>query len=252
MGLGTPTNFENVELDQADFDPGEVYSPGIHWSNGGKDQVAPLHALEYAAACCAMHSFTSDEEHKGVISMGGANPNQGVALSDLAASQRVEVSRWIASALVGSNWLRHSLLDAIDTPEKYAATKKLLTGLHRSLREEDFQLFRENLQVISEAMRVSLLHTRRALEWDADSRDAMRNWYRDARRLGKKRGLLTRKSKDWDIGAWRLDGVDATTIGETVPRRGRQSGSTEGLALIYLRDLWSFAHQGFRALEEGV
>ncbi len=268
LGLRNPTRYSEVELDPADYPNDPHFSPRIHWCNGGRNQVSPLHAVEFAAAGLALNFFTKTAAPESGTQLLGVHHHDsavGDALcwADLALDPSVSADRWLYAALAGFNWLTYSLVPYIATRQSFENARNTLQALHRFVSADHYEQFRDDLNALARHIGEALLHTARALGWEqVQTTQLMRDWLRHPVRFGKTGGLLHKAPASYAFAAWRLAGVDTEALGKNVPVTSRLEAlrgvSTEDradnhpLGIAYLQSLWNYMADHLTAVKEGV
>lgn len=267
LGLRNPTRYGEVVLAGDDY-PGEAgFSDRIRWSNGGRNQISPLHAVEYAAACLGFHFFSQAAQQQPGTMLAGVHHHDssiGDALcwADLALQPTVRMDRWLAAALAGYNWLAFSLIPYIQTRQSFENARNSLPALHRYLDAAHYETFHRDLNVLAKNIGDALLHTVRALGWEEErTAPLMRAWLRSPVLFGKARVFLKQEAATYAFGGWRLEQVDAEAIGKTVPivselaaLRG-VSTETQGanpVGIAYLQSLWNYLALHMVEIREGA
>ena len=249
LGLRNPSRYGDVTLREEDYE-GESFSRKIHWSNGGKNQISLLHAVEYAAAGFAFHffgNFAPTVEGTTLLGAHHHDSSTGDALcwSDIAFSGEVKVNQWVSAALAGINWVKFSLLPNIPTRVAFENTNRSFKALHQLVEEDRYEKFYEQLRIVIERVDRALLHTLRALGWEENhSVPLMRSLHREALSFSwTGRGLLKR-SPAYPLAGWRLEGVDMKELGKAgydelkdLKNESKESRRSQTLGITYLQSL---------------
>lgn len=267
LGLRNPTRYGDVELENSDYPGDTTFNRRIRWSNGGRNQVSPLHAVEYAAAGLGIHFFSKTiSQEKGTILLGvhqhDSTNGDALCWADLAVNPSVQADKWLYTSLAGYNWLAFSLIPYIGTKQAFENARTNLQALHRFVDAAHYETFHRDLNVLVKNISEALLHTVRALGWEEENTATlMRRWLRQPMTFGKTGSLFSKEATSYPFAGWRLEHVDAESIGKTVPvaaeldeLRGvtTETQGTLPLGIAYLQSLWNYIAAHMTEIKEGV